>query len=301
MRVKPDVPFTCNICGAGGVFGGAHYENAEMSSCGACGSNVRFRWLVHRLSVELFGRSLGLKQFPSDKSIRGIGLTDPRCIADVLEHRLTYLNTFLDRDPRLDIRCDPSPLGPLDFVIASEVFEHVEPPVMRAFPNVASLLKPSGFLLLTVPWVWDGSTSEAIPELYDWTLSRDEEGWVVLNRRPDGAEERFRNMAFDGSPGSCLGATREHFPDLCDWKLIQIDDRFRLVNRRADGQLETFDHLVFHSGPGLGLEMRLFTKNDLHRSLTKAGFHRVDFEMENFLPAGIIFPDPWSRHVVASF
>jgi hypothetical protein len=75
-----DVPFVCNVCGKGGLFRQAHYSNPELPSCTACGSNVRFRWIVHRLSLQLFNRSIPLATFPSRKSVKGIGLTDPEAI-----------------------------------------------------------------------------------------------------------------------------------------------------------------------------------------------------------------------------
>ena len=47
---------------------------------------------------------LPLCAFPHAKSIKGIGLTDPDCIARVLAERFDYQNTYLDAEPRLDIR-----------------------------------------------------------------------------------------------------------------------------------------------------------------------------------------------------
>jgi hypothetical protein len=141
LSSKPGIPFLCNICGTRNSFEEAHRLNPELPSCLVCRSNVRFRWLVHRLSVELFGDSLALAGFPSDKSIKGIGLTDPDSIARVLAERFTYVNTYLTNEPRLDIRSDPSPIGELDFLIASEVFEHVEPPVVESLRNAASLVR----------------------------------------------------------------------------------------------------------------------------------------------------------------
>jgi hypothetical protein len=197
----PEIAFTCNICDGRGIFREPHYINPELPSC-SCGSNVRFRWLVYRLSRELFGRSLHLREFPSDKSIKGIGLTDPECIARVLTCRFEYRNTYFNAEPRLDLRSDPSPIGELDFLIASEVFEHIEPPVTQPFRNASGFLKPNGFLLLTVPWVWNGDPKEAIPELYDWKLDR--ENWRLINRRRDGRIETFHNLVFHEGPGLAL-------------------------------------------------------------------------------------------------
>ena len=294
-----DIAFVCNVCGQHSVFQQAHYNNAELPSCSACRSNVRFRWIVHRLSLELFGRSMPLPEFPSRESIKGIGLTDPKPLATVFAERFTYRNTFLTTEPRLDIRSDPSPLGELDFLIASEVLEHVEPPVAHAFANAARLLEPSGVLLLTVPWVWDGDASTAIPELNDWRLGCEEDRYVIINRRPDGQIDRFWDMAFDGSPGPSFGRTREHFPGLHDWRLSDDCGELRLLNSRPDGIVETFYDLTFHEGPGLALEMRLFTKSGIEDNLRAAGFHQIEFEMRDYSEFGIIFGHPWSRPAVA--
>lgn len=299
MTDQPDIPFTCNICEMQGLFGRDHYVNQEAPSCIACGSNVRFRWLVYRLSRELFGRSLPLTQFPLDKSIKGIGLTDPARIADVLTERLNYRNTFFDAEPRLNIRFDPSPLGELDFLIASEVFEHVEPPVADAFRNVVGFLKNTGVLLLTVPWVWGGAPESAVPELYDWKLDKEGNRWLVLNRKSNGEIERFYDMVWDGRPGPGIGHTREHFPELYEWTLTNENEFWKLTNKRRDGTVETFHNLVFHQGSGLALEMRLFTNCGLEKELRDAGFRHIEFEMQDYPELGIIFSDPWSRPVVA--
>jgi SAM-dependent methyltransferase len=297
--IAVDVPFVCNVCGSSAVFRQEHWMNPELASCGVCRSNVRFRWIVHRLSTELFGHSLLLRDFPRDKSIKGVGLSDPAVISTALSQHFLYLNTYLTSEPRLDLRHDPSPFGELDFLIASEVFEHIEPPVPPAFKNAARLLKNSGVLLMTAPWVWDGDPSTAIPELYDWRLGREDDRYVIVNRRPDGTVERFWDMAFDGSPGPSLGRTREHFPFLSDWRLSDDTQKPCLVNTRADGSVEMFHELVFHEGPGLALEMRLFTKDGIEQSLRAAGFTEVQFEMQDYPEFGIIFGYPWSRPLTA--
>jgi hypothetical protein len=280
--------FTCNLCGErDNRLEARHFENPELPSCSQCLSNVRFRWLVHRLSLE----------FDPDKNVRGLGLTDPGPVADVFADRYTYLNTFLDTEPRFDIRCDASPLGELDFLIASEVFEHVVPPVADAFHNAARLLKPAGVLLLTVPWVWEGDSP--LPELHDWKLDREDDRWLIVDRTPDGQVTRYYDPMFDGAAGPSLGHTREHFPDLFDWRLSEQHGSWQLTNRRRDGGVETFQNLVFHGGPGLALELRLFTRADLEKNLRAAGFRSVEFDNQAYEEAGIVFPYPWSHPIVA--
>jgi hypothetical protein len=296
---KPDFSFTCNICGGRSLFQQAHYFKPETPSCVKCRSNVRLRWLVHRLSTEFFGRSIPLSDFSSVKSIAGLGLTDPEPLATELAARFNYRNTYLTSEPKFDIRFDPSPLGKLDFLIASEVFEHVESPVSDAFHNAARLLRENGILLLTTPWIWEGNPATAIPELTDWTLDREDNAWSVVNRKRDGTVERFSGMSFDGSPGPSLGHTREHFPDLSNWKLSNEDGRWQLINTLPNGAVEIFHNLVFHEGPGLALEMRLFTKRGIEENLRAAGFTQFKFEMQDTPEFGIVFGYPWSRPVIA--
>jgi len=70
-----DLQFHCNICGS------VRHSNLqklgrETVTCSSCGSTVRFRSIIHILSIELFGKSLTLPEFPYDKQISGIGMSD---------------------------------------------------------------------------------------------------------------------------------------------------------------------------------------------------------------------------------
>lgn len=135
--------FRCNICGE-------HCQTAldrlgrEEGSCKGCRSCSRMRALIRVLSTELFGENLLLEDFPARPDIRGVGMTDWNGYANTLTEKFTYQNTYYDQEPRLDISAVKIPVHLLanDFVISSEVFEHVVPPVSRAFENVAKMLKP---------------------------------------------------------------------------------------------------------------------------------------------------------------
>jgi hypothetical protein len=65
----------------------------------------------------------------------------------------SYRNTFFHTEPLIDIIDPPTELlGTLDSVISTDVFEHVVPPVERAFEGAFRLLKPGSALVLTVPF-----------------------------------------------------------------------------------------------------------------------------------------------------
>ena|SRR5215471_4492323 len=107
--------FTCHICGARNRVEPAQLGR-ELASCDFCGSSVRTRSLLRALSLELFGVSLTLPEFPRVRSLRGLGMSDPGQYANGLAGKLDYRNTFYDREPRFDIvRPAADEFGKYDF------------------------------------------------------------------------------------------------------------------------------------------------------------------------------------------
>ena len=197
--------FKCNICGkANSTRTG--WLDRDAPTCADCQSSVRFRSIVHLLTCELFGKSMTLAEVPVLKEIKGLGMTDWAGYAEPLAARFSYVNTYYHEEPRFDIT-NPGPerTGQYDFVISTEVFEHVQAPVERAFENAARLLKPQGFLILTVPYTGlDDETKEHFPDLDAYRIIQLEDQFVLVNRRPDGVVETFTDLAFHGGPGSTL-------------------------------------------------------------------------------------------------
>lgn len=195
--------FRCNVCAAANIVPLAAIER-ETRSCWRCGSNLRYRGLVHALSLRLFGRSLVLRDWPLEGR-RGIGFSDDRCYAARLA-RMGYVNTWYHRRPRLDLtRPDASRLGRFDYALCSDVLEHIPPPVEAGFAGLLAILRPGGVAVITVPYVTEGRTVEHYPSLHRFEVSREADGrYVVVNRRADGAVERFPDPAFHGGPGQTL-------------------------------------------------------------------------------------------------
>jgi SAM-dependent methyltransferase len=166
---------------------------------------VRTRGIVHLLTTELFGESIALPELPRRPDIAGIGLSDSEGYASRLAKKLAYRNTFFHTKPRLDIAAVPPELcGRYDFLIASDVFEHVAPPVSRAFVNARRLLKPGGVLVFSVPFTLAPDTLEHFPELHDYRLVQAAGAWRLENRTVDGREQTFTDLVFHGGPGSTL-------------------------------------------------------------------------------------------------
>jgi len=143
--------FVCNLCGVENAYAGETFER-EKPSCRGCQSNVRTRGLMAALSIELFGMAMTLPDFPRVKSLRGLGTTDAPQYAKRLAEVFDYRNTYFDREPRFDLSAVPEESGKYDFLISSDVFEHVRHPVDQAFRNAYQMLKPNGVLVFTVPY-----------------------------------------------------------------------------------------------------------------------------------------------------
>ena len=198
------VNFLCNICGSENVVPPARLER-EARSCSGCGSSVRLRAVIHVLSTELFGRSLPLLEFPQRKDLVGAGMTDPDGYAMGLARTFSYTNTYYHQEPRLDITAPGVPWeGSLDFLICSEVFEHVPPPVSLAFDNLRRIMKPGGVVVFTVPYTKADRTVEHFPDLCEYRIAVENGRHVLRNRTRDGREQAFERLVFHGGPGETL-------------------------------------------------------------------------------------------------
>jgi SAM-dependent methyltransferase len=199
--------FKCNICGNMSTRLEMAEFGREAASCDYCHSTVRMRSIVHHVSLAIFGSSLALPDFPVRREIRGIGMSDWEEYARGLASRVTYTNTFYHQEPFLDITDVPESLvGSCDFVISTDVFEHVAPPVSKAFDGALRLLKPGGTLVLTVPFATEEQeTREHFPRLYKYqVLEHDEGRYRLINTLANGETEQFDDLIFHGGPGTTL-------------------------------------------------------------------------------------------------
>ena len=196
--------YTCNVCGASC----ARPETAptrESWHCPECGCSLRVRALIALLSQEILGVPMMLSEFPVLKGIRGMGMSDDQKLAERLAEKFDYTNTFYHQAPFFDVTNPPAKdAGRYDFILSSEIMEHVPAPVKKSFAALAGLLKPEGVLLMTTPYNVDGKTVEHFPELHQYSLASLGGHIVLVNRRRDGAIEVFENLNFHGGPGSTL-------------------------------------------------------------------------------------------------
>lgn len=198
------VRFRCNLCGNNCAVA-PEQIGREIPSCDRCGSTVRFRAMVHLLTEALLGHGVTIPELPLRKDIRGIGLSDAECYAQRLAEKFDYTNTYFHTEPRLNIAdVDPARAAEFDFIIASDVFEHVTPPVSMAFANARRLLKRGGALIFSVPFSLEAETLEHFPLLHEFSISETPDGWRLFNRDADGRMHVHDDLVFHGGPGSTL-------------------------------------------------------------------------------------------------
>jgi hypothetical protein len=195
--------FICYICASTVDSIDLESIDRETGLCPVCHANTRCRALAYLAGLALFGTRDSVASWPVRRDIVAYGISDWPPFATYLSPKISYTNTQFDHSlfsshPILDItkpRADWA--NTADLVICSEVLEHVEPPVERAFFGLATLIKSGGHLVFSVPYGFD-ETVEHFPELFDWKLERHEGQRVLMNVTRDGTEQRFDNLRFHG-------------------------------------------------------------------------------------------------------
>lgn len=197
--------YACNICGKCNAIDLCNLPRDERT-CLGCGSTLRQRGLISALSRKLFdGKSMKLADWSNIPAIKLKGVSDADLLVNALSQKLDYQNTFYHQAPFLDVTSPGADdLSSCDVLICSDVLEHVNPPVQRAFDGMRAIIRPGGFLLLTVPCNAAGSTTEHFPDLHDYRIQELDGKRCLVNRKANGEVEHFENLVFHGGPGETL-------------------------------------------------------------------------------------------------
>ena len=201
----PWLDFVCNVCGTLHCERTADFHR-EKALCPVCGSNARFRGMVAALGEVLqMPARAPLVDWPDQPNVRGLGMSDWPGYADVLAGKMAYVNTHFDQTPQLDIlQPEPQWLGVHDFVLSTDVLEHVLPPVQKAFDHLLALLKPGGWLVFSVPYTTEACTREHYPEIVGFEVVPAYGQQRVVWQRADGALQLDAAPEFHGGAGATL-------------------------------------------------------------------------------------------------
>lgn len=200
------ISFRCNLCGQDNSVS-SQSKHRELLNCTQCGSSARARGVVYALQRYILQDTrTPLREAAPRKHLRGVGMSDWTGYGDELERIFDYANTFYHREPRLDVTdvVSARKYQNLNFVISSDVLEHVVAPVSEALRNIRRMLCNDGVLILTAPYVEGYESIEHFPHLHDFKIVSVDGGYVLENRTANGIKESFEHLIFHGGPGSTL-------------------------------------------------------------------------------------------------
>ena len=198
--------FQCNICSTW-VTAGVGSLGRETPNCPTCASSARLRAMARSLAIAVTGEPCLLENLPGD--LRGIGLSDHQLMSRHLARHLDYHNTFFHQEPLVDVtKPAATRMASVDFLLSSDVFEHVLPPVQAAFDGAFAMLRPGGWLILSVPHVPAGmgeGTKEHFPDLHRWSVQSDSGGGrTLMNVTAEGVRQVYDSLVFHGGSGETL-------------------------------------------------------------------------------------------------
>ena len=196
--------FVCNICNAANTVDLALLHR-ELVVCSNCGSNARFRGIFHAVQKFIIGDADPKGDAERLKCLTGIGFSDSPVYANKLAAMFDYTNTFYHQTPRIDImQRDSLPAAACDFIVCSDVFEHVVGDLDLAFANLRHALKPGGKLIFSAPYLEGEETIEHFQHLHAWKVCEVGGKFFLNNVRVDGTQETFTDLNFHGGPGAVL-------------------------------------------------------------------------------------------------
>lgn len=156
---------TCNICDNSIKYqlsddSGPHvYHLREQIICEKCGATSRDRMIMWSLSncMQMEDMLFNLRE---NKNIRILESHGYRGYPKILDTKFDYFNTLFSTDPRLKNKktrnyADFQDLhyndNYFDFILASDVFEHVRL-AERGFSEMYRVLKNDGYFIMTIPF-----------------------------------------------------------------------------------------------------------------------------------------------------
>ncbi len=196
--------FDCNICGTRNAFDPV-LAHRELIPCEGCGSNARLRGIFRAVQDHVIKGRDWKRDAAALRQIRGFGFSDAPQYAETLKRLFNYRNTFYHKKPLVDL-LDFSTFSDrdCDFIVCTDVMEHVTGELDTAFGNLRKALKPGGVLIFSVPYLEGDETIEHFPHLHEWKLAQVGEHWFLNNVRKDGTPESFTALHFHGGPGAVL-------------------------------------------------------------------------------------------------
>ena len=163
----------CVICGYYQKFSildlNNEHANREGLNCAKCNSSWRDRAVVLNALVSLNLNPNSLIDQELDFSHPMLGIGDSFRVQAALSSRLNYVNTFVDKFPRIDIQNCLEITDRFELITCSDVLEHVMD-LEKAVLGLSSLLKLNGKLVVSVPRPLEDKSIEHYPGISSYQV-----------------------------------------------------------------------------------------------------------------------------------
>jgi len=175
----------------------------ESMQCQNCRSTWRARATGLAVQQGLGYEIQPFKNIVCDWSRVGLGISDDINLSVALHSKFFYSNSFYDTFPYLDIRNVPiRARASFEFVTCSDVLEHIDMGINKAFTGLRSLTKPGGFVVVSVPIDRPDGHNEFYKDLASFEIKgdgvhwQDSRGRKHVDRLPEFHGGRGQNLAF---------------------------------------------------------------------------------------------------------
>jgi hypothetical protein len=189
----------CSICGRILI---KKPKSPEDVCCRICGCTWRAQAICRAILSGLgYPEDANIRFIDSDMSRVGLGISDDWRLARAISPLFAYTNSFLHKFPVIDICFPPQEaVGKFEFISCSDVLEHTPPPRKSALEGLFQMLKPGGFVVVSVPLRRGFQFAEFYPELTTWNIEKDSVHWVD----GDGRDHVEQHPEFHGGDGLTL-------------------------------------------------------------------------------------------------
>ena len=162
----------CNVCGGIHKIKIRSANLREEGSCKRCRSNSRKRHLAAIIldAIKSPRRFSSLREIPSNTRVKIYNVESNGALHSYLKHINGYICSEYfgsyeeigkEKNGILNVDLQQIPFADnlFDFVVSTEVFEHIPNPYI-AFKELHRILKPGGSHIFTVPYNYNGNTDE---------------------------------------------------------------------------------------------------------------------------------------------
>lgn len=190
------------------IHGGFDYLTSSIGR--ESGAGYRYNtWVRARAIIFALQTSLNLHPILSfcnqNKEITGLGISDDTRYSKQLEYKFSYKNTFYEREPHLDIMLfDDNLTNKFNFIICSDVLEHIMGDYKKALLNLYNYLKINGVLIFSVPYTFSKNTYERYPECIKYETLGDSKNRYIKITNKNGECYYEYNPIFHGGSGNTL-------------------------------------------------------------------------------------------------